>query len=132
MIDYIRWIDARLPHVIGADPDDGIGVDCLVMVHKVRTAAGLSMPSLDPQWFTMAAAGQWDQLEREWRHAMELCDIEPCALLLHRHAAGMGIGIVVDDGVLTVNHRRGVQWLPFSAAQRVMRLEYWRPRNAAI
>ena len=37
MADWISWVNAKLPHVTGADPDDGIGIDCLVMATKVRT-----------------------------------------------------------------------------------------------
>ena len=40
MADWIRWVNAKLPHQIGADPDDGQGIDCLVMTAKVRRAAG--------------------------------------------------------------------------------------------
>jgi hypothetical protein len=130
--DWIRWVNLKLPHVIGADPDDGHGIDCLVMAHKVRAAAGLPTPHLDPAWFTMAADGQWERLEREWRRLMVPCEREPYAVLLHRQPACMGIGVVIDDGVLIVHHRRGAQWLPFDVAERLMPLEYWRPRDAAI
>jgi hypothetical protein len=132
MVDWIRWVNAKLPHQVGADPDDGIGVDCLVMCHKLRTAAGLPTPDLDPAWFTMAADGHWPHLEREWRRLMVRCEIEPFAMLLYPRPNSLAVSIVVDDGILTVHHRRGVQWLPIDVAGRLMVLNYWRPRDAAI
>jgi hypothetical protein len=132
MSNWPTWVSARLPHEIGADPDDGQGICCLVMCAKVRRSAGLPTPDLDPQWFTMAAAGQWEQLQREWRRLMEPCRLEPYALVLHRQPLGLGVGVVVDDGLLIVHHRRGAQWLPLEVAGRIMPLDYWRPRDAAI
>jgi hypothetical protein len=83
-------------------------------------------------WFTMAAAGEWAELEREWRRLMVRCDAEPYAMLLSQQPSCLGVSIRLDDGILAVHHRRGVQWLPIEVAGKLMRLEYWRPRNAAI
>ncbi len=133
MADWIRWVNAKLPHIIGADPDDGVGIDCLVMAAKVRQSAGLAMPALRPEWFTMAAAGEWDQLLMEWNRLMVPCRLEPYALVVHNQPSGLGVGVVVDDGVLIVHHRRGAQWLPMDTAERLMSpLQYWRPRDAAV
>jgi hypothetical protein len=128
--DWPQWIG--LPHQVGADPADGVAADCLVMCHRLRTAAGLCTPPLDPMWFTIAAAGQWSELEREWRRLMVRCEPHPYAMLLSPQSSSLGVSIRLDDGILTVHHRRGVQWLPIEVAGKVMRLEYWRPRDAAI
>lgn len=130
MTSWHRWIG--LPHRLAADPDDGRGVDCLVMCAKLRQLAGLSMPALDPQWFAMAAAGQWDQLEHEWRRLMVLCNAEPYALLLYRQPGRLGVSIAIDGGILLVHHRRGAQWVPIEVAVSLMDLSYWRPVDAAI
>jgi hypothetical protein len=134
MADWIRWVNAKLPHITGADPDDGIGIDCLVMATKVRRDAGLDTPPLDPRWFDLAAQGQWAELEAEWKRMCEPCRLEPYALVLHLQPGGMmGVGVVIDDGVLIVHHRRGAQWLPMDvAARRLEPLSFWRPKNAAI
>jgi hypothetical protein len=132
MSNWPDWVSAKLPHVIGADPDDGKGICCLVMVAKVRRTAGLLTPELDPQWFELAAAGHWDVLKSEWDRMMVPCRLEPYALVLHRQPLAFGIGVVVDDGLLVVHHRRGAQWLPMDVASRLMPLKYWRPRDAAI
>jgi hypothetical protein len=134
MADWIRWVNAKLPHQIGADPDDGIGIDCLVMCAKVRKDVGLATPLLDPRWFDLAAEGRWPELEAEWNRMCEPCKLEPYAVVLHMQPGGMmGVGIVIDDGVLIVHHRRGAQWLPIDVAARIMQpLNFWRPKNAAI
>jgi len=130
MMTWAKWIG--LPHRLGADPCDGVGADCLVMCARVRVDAGLSMPDIDPQWFELAAAGRWGPLAATWNQLMEPCDAEPYALLLHQQPSGIGVAIAVDDGVLIVHHQRGVQWLPLDVAARLLRLEYWRPIDAAI
>jgi hypothetical protein len=132
MSNWPTWVSAKLPHVIGADPDDGQGICCLVMAAKVRRSAGLAMPDLNPQWFAMAAAGRWEQLHQQWERLMVPCRLEPYALVLQRQPLGLGVGVVVDDGLLIVHHRRGAQWLPMAVAGQLMPLEYWRPRDAAI
>lgn len=134
MADWIRWVNAKLPHQIGADPDDGEGIDCLVMATKVRRDAGLVTPPLDPRWFDLAAQGQWAELYDEWNRLCEPCILESYALVLHPQPGGMmGVGVVIDDGVLIVHHRRGAQWLPMDIAARAMQpLKFWRPKNAAI
>jgi hypothetical protein len=134
MADWIRWVNAKLPHITGADPDDGEGIDCLVMCSKVRASEGLPMPELNPQWFDMARDGRWRELRDEWGHLCEPCRLEPYALVLHLQPGGMmGVGVVIDDGVLIVHHRRGAQWLPMDvAARRLEPLSFWRPKNAAI
>jgi hypothetical protein len=130
--DYLRWVQQQLPHVIGADPDDGVGADCLIVAAKVRAAAGLPTPPMDPKWFTMAANGEWLELVREWRRVMEPCELEPYALILKGGGNGLGVSLVVDGGVLMVNHHRGVQWVPMDVASRMMRMRFWRPKDAAI
>lgn len=131
MCDWIQWVNARLPHVTGADPDDGVGIDCLVMCLKLRASAGLSVPRLNPEWFTLAERGEWAPLMAEWEAVMERCEIEPYGMLLQHHPNGLiGVSIVIDGGVLTVHHRRGVQWLPMDVASRLMDLQCWRPKHA--
>jgi hypothetical protein len=102
------------------------------MAAKVRRSAGLFMPDLDPEWFAMAAAGRWALLLQEWRRLMIPCRLEPYALVLHCQPLGLGVGVVVDDGLLIVHHRRGAQWLPMAVAGQLMPLEYWSPQDAAV
>jgi hypothetical protein len=130
MMNWSKWIG--LPHEVGADPDDGVGIDCLMMAYKLRTAAGLYMPSLDATWFEMVDAGQWQELRAEWDRLMCPCDAEPYALLLHHQPGRLGVSIAIDGGILLVHHRRGAQWVPVDVAGGLMELAYWRPRDAAI
>lgn len=127
-------MSARLPHVIGADPDDGIGADCLIMSHKVRVSAGLPTPPLNQGWFGKAQAGEWDELYAEWNSLLEECDPEPYCFVLHLQPGGLiGVGVIIDHGVLIVHHRRGVQWLPMAVARRIIDpLTFWKPKDASI
>lgn len=128
MIKYAKWIG--LPHVLGEDPDNGVGADCLVLARKVLELSGQSCPPLNPQWFEMAKEGRWEELEQEWTELMEPIDA-PCqfAISMNRNSfTGFNIGVVVDDGVLIVHHRKGVAWIPLS----LTRGNFWRVRRAAV
>lgn len=127
MTHYAKWIG--LPHVIGADPDDGVGADCLIVAHRVRSAAGHETPPLNPQWFKMAECGQWARLKLEWLRLMEPCEIEPYAICMYQNPECFGVGIVVDGGVLRISNRRGVQWVPLALERH---RQFWKPRAAAI
>lgn len=128
MIDYVKWIG--LPHALGEDPDDGRGADCLVLARKVLLLAGQDCPELNPEWFEMAARGKWGELEKEWLQIMEPLEA-PCqfAISMSRNPfTGFNIGVVVDDGLLIVHHRKGVAWIPLS----LVKGNFWRVRRAAI
>lgn len=127
MTDYLRWIG--LPHVIGADPDDGVAADCLLMACKVRNAAGLPTPPLNDEWFSMAKRGHWSRLKLEWVRLMEPCEPEAYSFCLYQNAVCFGVGVVVDGGVLRLDHKRGVQWVPLSLE---LHRQFWKPRAAAI
>jgi len=93
-MDWHAWIG--LPHEFGADPRQGKAADCLVMV------------------------AEWDVLKLIWNQITETLDgPEPYAVCLFENgAAGLGVGIVVDDGVLIVHHKRGVRWVPLKAIRK--------------
>lgn len=132
--NWIRWVEARLPHVVGADPDDGVGIDCLLMSLKVRESAGLFVPRIKDEWFESVRRNDWGWLHDEWNRLAEKCEIEPYALVLHAQPGGLiGVGVVVCDGVLIVHHQRGVQWLPLAVAKRLIQpLTFWKPKHAAV
>lgn len=116
---WTRWIG--LPHVFGANPEDGQGCDCLVMVWAVLDAAGVHHPPFDVRWLALAEAGEWLQLQQLWDAATRpLPGPEQHAIcLFHNGPAGLGVGVVVDDGLLLVHHRRGVAWVPLTALRRL-------------
>jgi hypothetical protein len=114
MSDWRRWIG--LPHEFGADPEDGKACDCLVMVWRILDNAGIPHPSMDPRWLQLAGQKRWAELEALWRDGtVELAQPEEHAVTLIRNGpAGLGVSIVVDDGLLLVHHKRGVRWVPLS------------------
>ena len=113
-MDWTRWIG--LPHEFGADPENGVGADCLVMAWRILDHAGIKHPPFNAYWLEAARQNRWSEIEMIWRDSMvELSTAEENALTLFRNGPnGLGVGIVVDDGLLIVHHRRGVRWVPLS------------------
>jgi hypothetical protein len=128
MIDYYKWVG--LPHEIGADPDDGVAADCLVMTSKVLKSQNLFCPPLNPNWFEMARQERWDSLYREWGRLMEKTDdISNGCVYMHSDKEQLfGLGVFIDGGFLIVRHTKGVAWIPVSLIQKP---NYWRVRNVA-
>lgn len=108
-----QWIG--LPHRFRADPRDGIGADCLLMVWAALDQSTASHPAFNPAWLDMAEAGDHDELIAAYKSlTMPLAAPEEHAVTLFSTERTIGIGIVVDDGLLHVHHKRGVQWLPIA------------------
>ena len=113
-MDWKRWIG--LPHEFGADPCDGQAADCVLMVWRILDDAGIEHPEFNAYWLEMARQKRWGELELMWTEATtQLEQPEEHAVTLFRNGpAGLGVGIVVDGGLLLVHHRRGVRWVPLS------------------
>ena len=113
-MDWKRWIG--LPHEFGADPCDGQSADCVLMVWRILDDAGIGHPEFNAYWLEMARQKRWGELELMWTEATtQLEQAEEHAVTLFRNGpAGLGVGIVVDGGLLLVHHRRGVRWVPLS------------------
>lgn len=120
-MDWHAWIG--LPHEFGADPRHGKAADCLVMVWAILDDAGIPHPEFQYEWLELARSAEWDILELIWHQITEpLNRPEPYAVCLFENGpAGLGVGIVIDDGVLIVHHKRGVRWVPLKAMRK---LEY--------
>lgn len=117
-----RWIG--LPHKFRADPNDGQGADCLIMTWNVLDAAGVSHPALDAEWLSMAERGDYEALTMLYRErTIDLDKPEEYAVTMFLAAQHIGIGVVVDGGLLHVNRRKGVRWIP---VERCKKLEYRR------
>lgn len=103
-----------LPHEFGADPAGGQGADCLVMVMGILDDLGQGHPPLNPSWLELAQQKAWTQLERIWLQITEPVDSpdDGAVTLLRNGPAGLGVAIVLENGLLMVHHRRGVTWVP--------------------
>ena len=128
IIDYYKWIG--LPHKFAADPDDGEGADCLIIARKILSANNFPCPPISSEWIELAASQRWGELEKEWHKYMVKVDApQSCDLSMTRNeVTGFAIGVVIDNGVLFVSHRRGVAWIPLS----LTKTDFWRIRSAAI
>jgi hypothetical protein len=113
-MDWKRWIG--LPHEFGADPEHGKAADCLLMVWHILDDAGIDHPEFNGYWLELARQKRWGELEMLWNDAtLQLEKPQEHAVTLFRNGpAGLGVGIVVDDGLLLVHHKRGVRWVPLS------------------
>ena len=106
-----QWIG--LPHKFRADPRNGIGADCLIMVWDVLDDAGVPHPAFDPTWLDLAEWGRHQVLAEVYREITIPLDApEEYAVTSFSTARTIGIGVVVDGGLLHVHHRRGVRWMP--------------------
>jgi hypothetical protein len=112
MRDWRSYIG--LPHAFGADPADGKGADCLVMVMGILDDLGLPHPPLDPHWLTLAQNHAWPELEAIWQRITRPLEApeDGAVTLIRNGALGLGVAIAIDNGLLMVHHRRGVVWVP--------------------
>ena len=117
-----RWIG--LPHQFRADPNDGQGADCLIMTWHVLDTAGVPHPALNAEWLNMAERGDYEALAKLYRGStISLDKPEAHAMTMFRAADHIGIGVVVDGGLLHVNRRKGVRWIP---VERCKKMQYRR------
>jgi hypothetical protein len=74
----------------------------------------------------MAERGDYEALARLYREStIDLGEPEEYAVTMFRAADHIGIGVVVDGGLLHVNRRKGVRWIP---VERCKKMEYRRFR----
>jgi hypothetical protein len=105
-----------LPHRLAADPLHGEAADCFLVACAVLAEAGIRHPEADPAWFELARQGRWSELQHIWTAITEpLPGPEPFAVTLVTNGpAGLGVGVVIDNGLLITHHKRGVTWVPLS------------------
>lgn len=116
-----RWLG--LPHEIGADPRDGKAACCLVIAHILLTDAGLVPPPLEPM-VQRARIGDWSGLMADYHNATRAVQCrERLAMTLLVTKNGIGLGTVVEDGLLLIpHHQHGVITFPAD----VLRGREWR------
>jgi hypothetical protein len=94
------------------------------MTWHVLDSAGVPHPALNEEWLDMAERGDYEGLALLYRGlTMSLSASEEYAVTMFRAADHIGIGVVVDGGLLHVNRRKGVRWIP---VERCKKMEYRR------
>ena len=110
-----------LPHVFKADPENGQGADCLIMTWNVLAHDNIPHPALDPEWLDLAERREWEKLKALWLEITKPCNPQQYAITLFEEPTHLGLGIIVDNGLLFAHHTKGVKWLPL---RRLINLEY--------
>ena len=116
------WMDwLGLPHKFGAHPEDGEAADCVLMVWAVLDEARVHHPPFESEWLDLAEKERWDELEQIWNDSTRrLPGPRPYAVTLFNNGPnGLGVGVVVDDGMLMVHHKRGVCWMPLASMRKL-------------
>lgn len=122
---WMRYVG--MPYRLGADPRQGRGTDCIRMVFAVLRDAGLNPPPVERNWYHLLAARNTDAIEREWFQLTEQASgPEQFSMALLPADGDFSIGIVVDNGLLTVRANIGVTWVPLSSLRP---LNYRRLKN---
>jgi hypothetical protein len=96
------------------------------MVWSVLDEAGIPHPPFAQEWLDLARAENWRDLHKLWEHGTRMLHApKPYAVTLFNNGPnGLGVGVVVDDGLLLVHHKRGVCWIPLSVIKRVSYYEF--------
>ena len=123
-----------LPHSIGADPEGGVGADCLLLAFRLQEYRGAYHPPMDPIWFEQARREDWSQLHAAWdsltiAHLLPRQTMPPegALLKLTNPSGGLCIATVIDDCVVLVHETRGVTQLPIGLIQLKQFYEFRRP-----
>jgi len=121
-----QWLGK--PHGFRADPDCSDNCDCLIMLVKVRRALGMEVPSdqeLD-KLLTLSEQLKFEEIDAEIaEHLVEMQEPEDGFFIIMNAVDHVGVSVFIDQGLLCVNSRRGVRWVPGSSL-RTLKWFDWR------
>lgn len=107
-----------LPYRIGADPEEGVGCDCIHLVLRVLAMGGLNPPDVERRWYNYLATKEIDKIMLEWFELTEQTyGPEDYAMTVLPSATDFSIAVVVNQGLLTVRPSFGVTWVPLTSMQ---------------
>jgi hypothetical protein len=116
-----------MPYRMGADPESGKATDCIRLVLRVLTDAGLNPPSIEKKWYRLLAQQDISAIRTDWLSLTEQTQgPEEYAMALLPNEGDFAIAVVVDNGLLTVRANVGVVWVPLSSLHP---LNYRRLKN---
>jgi hypothetical protein len=118
-MNWHKWVGKK--HIVGADPTCDEGCDCLLMVVRIREALGLSVPSKEKIHALI-------ELAKQFRHDEIYEQITPNLVPIEGPSEGgftvfssldhIGTAVMIGGGLLHVDIKRGVRWLPASALRK--------------
>ena len=112
-MNWHKWIGKR--HVTGADPEYDEGCDCLLMVVRIRESLGLPIPnSMDvATMILLSNAESYKDIHALMAPHLVIAE-SPCdgAFTIFETPDHIGTAVMIENGLLHVNQKRGVRWLP--------------------
>jgi len=112
-MNWHKWIGKR--HVTGADPEYDEGCDCLLMVVRIRESLGLPVPNSMDVATMILLSNTESHADIYALMAPHLVPTDsPCdgAFVIFETPDQVGTAVMIDNGLLTVSHKRGVRWIP--------------------
>jgi len=112
-MNWHKWIGKK--HVTGADPEYDEGCDCLLMVVRIRESLGLPIPnSMDvATMILLSNAESYKDIHALMAPHLVITE-SPCdgAFTIFETPDHIGTAVMIEGGLLTVSHKRGVRWIP--------------------
>lgn len=112
-MNWHKWIGKK--HVPGADPEYDEGCDCLLMVVRIRESLGLPVPnSMDvATMILLSNAESYGDIHALMAPRLVTADsVCDGAFTIFETPDHIGTAVMIENGLLHVNQRRGVRWLP--------------------
>jgi len=118
-MNWHKWIGKK--HIVGADPEYDEGCDCLLMVVRIRESLGLPVPnSMDvATMLLLANTGAYEEIHGLMKPHLTPSE-PPCdgSFAIFETPDHIGAAVMVEGGLLHVNLKHGVRWLPGSALRK--------------
>lgn len=118
-MNWHQWIGKK--HVTGADPVIDEGCDCLLMVVRIRQSLGLPVPSSSETstLISLSEASAYQEIHSLIkRHLVPLQTPEEGAFMIFEAPDQIGAAVIIEGGLLSVSHKKGVRWLPANMLQK--------------
>lgn len=119
-MNWHKWIGKK--HKTGADPVYEDGCDCLIMVVRIRENLGLPSPSKSDvaAMISFSEAGSYDEIYNIIDpHLVKLNKAEDGAFTIFETPDQIGAAVMIENGILSVHHTKGVRWTPSNAMRRL-------------
>lgn len=111
-----KWLGK--PHGFRADPDESDRCDCLIMLVKIRRELGMKVPSEEEldRLLTLSEQLRFEEINSAIaEHLIEKDRPQDGFFVITNPGDHIGVSVFINQGLLCVNSRRGVRWVPGSS-----------------